>query len=71
MSLSIRYGKQKTCFYDEQEEVKLTASEVYCYPNFKLDRLFVEFALVKLRTPIPVEMAEMLPPQCLAKDKQR
>ena len=68
-SLSIRYGKQKTCFYDEQQEVKLTASEVFCYPNFQPKKLSADFALVKLQSPIPLETVKLFPPLCLSKDR--
>ena len=64
-SFSIRYGKQKTCYYDEHQEVKLTASKVYCYSRFKPDRLSTDFALVKLQSPIPLGTVKRLPPLCL------
>ena len=68
-SLSIRYGKQKTCFYDEHQEVQLTASEIFCYPNFQPKKLSADFALVKLQSPIPLETVELFPPLCLSKDR--
>ena len=64
-SLSIRFGKSRTCFRSESQEVQLSASEIYCYPKYKPDKLTSDFALIKLQSTIPVDDVKRSPPLCL------
>ena len=69
-SLSIRFGKSKTCFRNERQEVKRSASEIHCFPDYHRDELTIDFALIKLQSPIHLKAARRLPPLCLDR-KQR
>jgi len=64
-SLSIRLGKTSTCFHSDRREIQLSASEIYCYPNYNPSRLSQDFALIKLQSVIPVNDIKRSPPLCL------
>ena len=66
-SLSIRFGKNRTCFHRERREVRLSASEIYCYSNYKAAKLSLDFALIKLQSAIPVRNVKRSPPLCLSR----
>ena len=65
-SLSIRFGKNRTCSYRDTNELQLTASEIYCYPNYTSDALTVDIAAIKLESPIPVTVMKQSPPLCVS-----
>ena len=67
-SLSIRFDKRKTCFRNERTEIKRSASEIHCYPIYDPDKLTLDFALIKLQSPIPLRAARRLPPLCLDRE---
>ena len=64
-SLSIRFGKNRTCSYAEPNELQLSASEIYCYPDYTADALTVDIAAIKLESPIPVNVMKQSPPLCI------
>ena len=70
-SLSIRFGKSRTCFYDDPREVRLSASDIYCYPKYSPNKLTLDFALIKLQSPIPLESVQRSPPLCLTRKQGR
>ena len=70
-SLSIRFGKSRTCFYNDPQEVRLSASDVYCYPKFSPTKLTLDFALIKLQSAIPLDSVQRSPPLCLARKQER
>ena len=65
-SLSIRFGKIKTCYYREANEIQLSASEIYCFPGHSAKALTVDIAVIKLQSPIPVNTMKQSPPLCIA-----
>ena len=64
-SLSIRFGKNRTCSYRDTNELQLATSEIYCYPNYTTDALTVDIAAIKLESPIPVNVMKQSPPLCI------
>ena len=62
--LSIRYGKTRTCFYRDTNEVRLSASETYCFPNFTSDKVSIDVAVIKLATPLSLNTLNTFPPLC-------
>ena len=63
-NLSIRFGKNRTCSYRDTNELQLSASEIYCYPNYTADALTVDIAAIKLQSPIPVNVMKRSLPLC-------
>jgi len=72
-SLSIRFGKTRTCFYTDTNETQHTVSEIYCYPNHKTDALTVDIAAIKLQSPFPINVMKQFPPLCTdsTRDKRK
>ena len=64
-SLSIRFGKTRTCFYTDNNETQHTVSEIYCNPNYAANALTVDIAAIKLQSPIPISVMKQSPPLCI------
>ena len=64
-SLSIRFGKTRTCSYSDPNELLLSVSEIHCYPKHVDDALITDIAAIKLQTPIPVTTMKQSPPLCI------
>ena len=64
-SLSVRFGKNRTCSYLDTNQLQLAAAEIYCYPNYTTDALTVDIAANKLKSPIPVNVMKQSPPLCI------
>jgi len=69
-SLSIGFGKRKTCARSESKQTLASASEIYCYPNYDRGELSIDFALIKLQSPISLRMSRRLPPLCLDREQR-
>ena len=69
-SLSIRFGKNRTCSYRDTNELQLAASQIYCYPNYTTDALTVDIAAIKLESPIPVNVMKQSPPLCIGNTRK-
>ena len=54
--LSVRFGKNRTCSYRDSDDLQFSVSEIYCYPTYDPDVLTADIAVVKLHSPIPVDM---------------
>ena len=72
-SLSIRFGKTRTCSYSDANELSLSVSEIHCYPKHTDKALITDIAAIKLQTPIPVNTMNQSPPLCTenARDGKR
>ena len=55
-ALSIRFGKNRTCSYRDNDELQFSVLEIYCYLTYDPDVLTVDIAAVKLHSPIPVDV---------------
>ena len=64
-SLSIRFGKTRTCSYSDPNELSLSVSEIHCYPKHVDGALVTDIAAIKLQTPIPVATMTQSPPLCI------
>ena len=64
-SLSIRFGKTRTCSYSDPNELSLSVSEIHCYPKHVDGALVTDIAAIKLQTPIPVTTMTQSPPLCI------
>lgn len=68
--LSYRFGKEKTCSYEDTGEVQRLASKIYCYSTYDPDILTVDIAAVKLESPIPIDVIQQSQPLCIDNVKE-
>ena len=51
--------------------MRLSVSETHCYPNFKPDRVTIDLAAIKLKTPLPISKLDSYPPLCFNTKRKR
>ena len=68
-SLSLRINKQRTCVVEEDDEIDISALEIYCHPSYNSsDDKLIDLALIKLSSPIKKEELDIALPLCIKAD---